>query len=280
MPPPGWRVPGTTVNVSPDGVPVYSPQRPAAPRLQTNPGTQGDPRLATPQMNVVGGNLWPGLHLIAGPHGVGKTQLLLQTAVQNALLGIKTQVDLPHTAPREASLRVASTMANIPWSGLAEQHHDEIARWLDRLQGAPLSLNALHRPEAEPSEILSRGTILYAFDHSRGPDRLDELRHQALQSDAIILWVCASQQPQTPPDIRAPLACARACGVSDELLGLCDSAWVLMPVRPPTLHTPGEVNVALAKSRCRPSGSLRSTFNGALFEDHTGSHDLGYATSI
>ena len=97
------------------------------------------PRLPTRSLLALGGDLGPGLHLIAGAHASGKTQLLVQMAVETAAGNVSAHLFLPDTHRAEAARRVAAVLSGQAWVHLSD---DEATEHLDRLSGAPLALEA------------------------------------------------------------------------------------------------------------------------------------------
>ncbi|MBX2810551.1 MAG: hypothetical protein KTR25_02020 [Myxococcales bacterium] len=267
MTPRGWRPPGQSGYDK-----TYEHLGPGASALRAHSSSEGPPvHWPTSAMADLAGPLWPGTHLVVGPHGSGKTQLLLQTAVHNALMGSTTVIEVPDTPPREASLRVAAVLSGIPWADLAQRPPDESAQWLDRLQGAPIRVEALHEQEVAPlpSELIP-STSLWVVDRYSLDQPLSKLRAQALRREVIVLWAGGSRQPDKPPDPADPLGCAKAYGATDAVLRCCDSVWVIVPelmAKDTQSGVNGSFRLVLAKSRRRLGGYVKHQFTGARFED-------------
>jgi replicative DNA helicase len=65
---------------------------------------------------VLGGGLWPGLYVLVGGTGAGKTQLAVQTAVHAAQAGMRVLYLALELSRHDLAARVLGVIANEPWS--------------------------------------------------------------------------------------------------------------------------------------------------------------------
>lgn len=221
-------------------------------------------RLPTRSLLALGAELAPGLHLVAGDHGSGKTQLLVQTAVEAAASNVSTQLFLPDTAKPEAARRVAAVLSGQPWSALEETDATE---HLDRLSGAPFALEAAQADLRVDGLELAPGslTVLDLFAPPPIPEVLRRLRHTALETGVVLL---ASWPSRRGPSGKGPVAAAISAGLDEAALSIADSVWVIEPGSPP------QSTVVCAKARWGASGKANLQFRGARFEDEPEDLDL------
>jgi replicative DNA helicase len=83
--------------------------------------TQGEERpLATPwpTVNAVlgGEGLWPGMYVLVGGTGAGKTQWAIQLAVHAAQSGARVLYLALELSRQDLAARIVGTVANVPWS--------------------------------------------------------------------------------------------------------------------------------------------------------------------
>lgn len=219
--------------------------------------------LPLPTANAVslGGGLWPGLHLLYGAHGSGKTQFIVQTAVHAALQGISARVHLPEVEPKEAALRVAAILTGTPWSALAQDEPDDQDRAFASLEGAPFLLDALGGPETSPLDLVDEGSRILALDPMPAEPDLKALRKKAVLAGVSVLAAAPSQRADGSEPAH-PIDWAGGFGATDEALRVADSVWVLAP----SLEGSG-TRLGLAKSRRARSGVVHVLFDGAKFVD-------------
>ena len=284
MTPPGWRTPPSARATSDTTYSHLGQHRPAESPASDDSiiaSRSGEGlSLPTPKMTAYSGPLWPGLHIVVGAHGSGKTQFLLQMAIQNALLGQVTHVELPEVAPSEASLRIASILSNTPWGKLADKPSDENIRHFDTLEGAPITLQALRNPSEAALEIIPPSAKLVIIDPSPSESKLSELRFQAIQNQTVVLVAGRSCQPQTGQTLSSGLEWAKAFGASDATIALSDSLWCLVPEYPSSaIDGRVPLQVMLAKSRRAQPQSLPVVFNGARFMDEDPEMELEFERS-
>lgn len=256
MTPPGWRPPpevGAVYRDLADG--ASSPRTGPASMSEPSPSPRGVP-LATPGLTALGGPLWPGVHLVSGPHGSGKTQLGLQTVVQAALLGKRVRAHLPETGREEAALRVAACLSGVPWGVLASTG-EQASGHLDRMVGAPFTLDALDRESPALDSVLSPGLELLLVDPAPAAFELRALRRRALLEHVTVLATCAPTLTAVS-SAASPIEHARAYGATDAAVALADSVWVIVP---------DPMRIGLAKSRRATPGWAEVRFEGARFED-------------
>ncbi len=77
--------------------------------------------LATPWPRVdtlLGGGWWPGMYVLVGGTGMGKTQWAVQAAVSAARTGVRVLYLALELARRDLAARVVGALAGVPWSGL------------------------------------------------------------------------------------------------------------------------------------------------------------------
>ena len=67
---------------------------------------------------VLGGGLWPGMYVIVGGTGAGKTQWAVQVAVEAALKGQRTLYLALELSRADLCARVLGSLAGVPWSGI------------------------------------------------------------------------------------------------------------------------------------------------------------------
>lgn len=255
-PPPGWKVPSAY------GV---SPPRGEDPAPVTRAATPVP--LPTRGLEKLLASVGPGLHLIVGPHGSGKTQLAVQWGVQSALLGVSTRLCFSQTPQVELALRIAAHLSKTPWGELLSRGADEGARHLDRLGSAPLTVDPLES-DPTPEQALDGANRLVISDPAPGPETLASLRRQAVLQSTTWVVVCPGAGAEPAPGA-SPLQLARAHGADDATLALADTVWVLAPQPAP------KTVVHLAKSRGSRPSSAHLSFDGARFEDEPDELQLG-----
>ncbi|MEL6184685.1 MAG: hypothetical protein AAFU79_08690 [Myxococcota bacterium] len=222
------------------------------------------PRLPTRSLLALGGDLGPGLHLVAGAHASGKTQLLVQMAVETAAANTPAHLFLPDTHRTEAARRVAAVLSGRAWVELSD---DAATEHLDRLSGAPLALDAqVPGFQLEGLELPRSGLVgVDLFAPAPSPQPLRALRHAALAHGLTVVATYPSRLVTAP---EGPIGAALGAGVDQEALAVVDSAWVIVP------EAGAARTVCCAKARWGASGSARLKFAGARFEDEPKEMDL------
>ena len=248
MTPPGWRTP--LVDAPRADEPAQGPAEVSAP-------------LPTRGLSALTGPLWPGLHLVVGSYGSGRTQFVLQTAIDAALLGIRSRAFLPDLSRREAALRIAAAVSGLPWAELARSPDHEVEAHLDRVGGAPFSVDALSEGSlAAPAELSSWPSLLVSDARSTG-SALVELRQKALLCGAVAVAVGRSGHHRPTDSDKTPTQHLAALSVAPDDIEASDSVWVLLP----SPEQPGHLRVGLAKSTRAVPGWASVSFRGARFED-------------
>lgn len=90
----------------------------------------------------LGGGFWPGLHILVGGTGAGKTQLALQVALTAAKLGTPVGYVALELGEIDISLRLLGAEAGVSWSKLYTGQPISNAS-IERLSAASVSLSAL-----------------------------------------------------------------------------------------------------------------------------------------
>lgn len=102
--------------------------------------------IRTPWPNVdavLGGGLWPGMYVVVGGTGAGKTQWAVQVATEAAVAGLSGLYLALELSRLDICARVAGTLARVPWSGvlrgtLNDQQASQLSEALKRMDGLPL----------------------------------------------------------------------------------------------------------------------------------------------
>lgn len=68
--------------------------------------------------HLLGEGLWPGMYVLVGGTGAGKTQWAVQTAVESALVGFRVLYLALELSRVDLAARVVGTIASVPWSGI------------------------------------------------------------------------------------------------------------------------------------------------------------------
>ena len=68
--------------------------------------------------NAVSGGLWPGMYVLVGGTGAGKTQWAVQVAVEAAVAGRRVLYLALELSRFDLAARVVGSLARVPWSGL------------------------------------------------------------------------------------------------------------------------------------------------------------------
>jgi replicative DNA helicase len=77
--------------------------------------------MATPWGGVdalLGGGLWPGMYVLVGGTGAGKTQWAVQVAVEAALKGHRALYLALELSRQDLAARVVGALSGVPWSGI------------------------------------------------------------------------------------------------------------------------------------------------------------------
>lgn len=78
-----------------------------------------------PVDNVLGGGLWPGMYVLVGGTGAGKTQWAVQVAVEAALKGARVLYLALELSRQDLAARVLGALAGVPWSGILRGRLDD-----------------------------------------------------------------------------------------------------------------------------------------------------------
>lgn len=231
------------------------------PSTVSTPTRAGPPGLHVPTraLSAFGGPLGAGLHLVAGAHGAGKTQWLVQVAVEAASMNRPAALVLPDVAPAQAVLRVAGALSGQGW---AEISTEAAETQLERISGAPFTLHALDDISLEALPLPESGLVavdLPVDDLGPRAEALRALRLRALESDTLVWasWPSAHEERE----LLRPADTALAYGVSQAGLAVADSVWVLVP------SSRSSYAIHCAKSRSGPPGVANILFTGGRFED-------------
>lgn len=113
----------------------------------------------------LGGGLWPGLHILVGGSGVGKTTMALQIALEAAFQGHPTCYVGLELEPRQVRLRLLALHAGVPWSAVYTGRHLDgsdarpviatAARLAPVIAGLPIAVEGAS-PEGWPASRLER----------------------------------------------------------------------------------------------------------------------------
>lgn len=74
---------------------------------------------------VLGGGLWPGMHVLVGGTGAGKTQWAVQTSVAAARAGVSVLYLALELSRRDMAARVVGALSGAPWSQILRGTLDE-----------------------------------------------------------------------------------------------------------------------------------------------------------
>jgi hypothetical protein len=212
------------------------------------------------------GELTPGIYVITGPIGSGKTQLALQIVTSLAEHDTPIALSAPRIAPRELGARIEGIRSRTDWSD-----HRKDAREL------PASIELVHQLAA------SSGPVMLADHFSDDPAALlSRMRRAVIDHDAVVLVVLEPANSETvkgfvPAEIlrRSPPEIAEWIGVPARAAAEADVLLVLAPDRP--RDAPGwmSLELAVAKHRWSIPGRAPLRFNGTWFEDVPEHVDLG-----
>lgn len=182
---------------------------------------------------TLGGPLSPGLHILSGASGAGKTQLALQLALHAAQNGVATHFSSGFLSPDEAQARATGILLRQPW------------------QSTP----PLPPPFGLGSVVPEQTHFLVQEAPLEGPLPGTKPR--------TILWVLPG-----PAHVELSLPFSRlleAFFLPPNLLAQASSIWILGPVdtRRGWVSSP----LVVAKNRQGAPGVTPLRFNGAWFED-------------
>lgn len=98
-----------------------------------------------PLNNALSGGLWPGMHVMVGPSGVGRTQFALQQALHAAQLRVPVtyvglELDRLQLVARLCGLRSELHWSRIYHGDLEPAEHDEVRKLLPTLADLPIHL--------------------------------------------------------------------------------------------------------------------------------------------
>lgn len=228
------------------------------------------------------GGLWPGLHLLTGPAGSGKTQLLLQLGLVCAEL-VPTLVVSARLGEAEATARLAGLLSGRPWGEIAAGR-TPVDEALLRASRCPRFVRAdLARALETPAGDDPPAVILFeAADAS--PSEL-QAALQALETPGLALVACL---PARGPAALAPSAprILEKTGAEHALAWIAppepwvdaaDGVWVLAPSPRPGGPTPPRggisawrsIPLAVAKLRSGAPGWIYLRFDGTSFAEET-----------
>lgn len=172
-------------------------------------------------------DLKPGLHIVCGPHGCGKSTFALQLAVDMALKAASVRVILPEIPPSEGALRLAGICLGRPWwrvqdSPLAAE------QGLDRLSGSRLDMLAMGQFDGDNESIWSSGgsysAQLIVFDHISESTALQIAKESKLRGVVVIATI-----PSKTPRSSVEQGClgALSVGATDALLAASETTFRL-----------------------------------------------------
>lgn len=247
MTPPGWRSPAA----EPPLTYSSSARPPSSSTAVIAPAVAGARRLCP--------RLHPGLHLVAGFHGAGKTSFIVQVAVEAALSGASTRLVLPDTPRREAALRVAATLAGQSWTALDAQPPEKAEAALARLEGSRFGMLAFEDLSADSDDSgwgAEPGGLLVLDRPLAAPEALLRV---ALETNLVVLVGLPSRTQA--PVLPTPLGRAVAAGADDALLARAETAWLLAQ------RSDGALVLELAKHRRGPTGTVAVHHQDGAFVD-------------
>jgi replicative DNA helicase len=91
--------------------------------------------------HVLGGGLWPGMYVLVGGTGAGKTQWAVQVATHAAQHGARVLYLALELSRQDLAARVVGALAGVPWSGLLRGRLDDDA--LQRVHDAIVTARTL-----------------------------------------------------------------------------------------------------------------------------------------
>lgn len=74
---------------------------------------------------ALGGGLWPGMYVLVGGTGAGKTQWAVQVAVEAALAGARTLYLALELSRQDLAARIVGALSQVPWSGILRGQVDD-----------------------------------------------------------------------------------------------------------------------------------------------------------
>lgn len=214
--------------------------------------------------DALGGGLWPGLFVVAGPAGAGKTQLLLSFALTAARKGLDTAVHMPVSAPSETSARLLGLASGHRWSHLFAGRTPIEDGDVEALTGLPLDV------VASPSNPDKR---LMVTDRLKAP--LDRFGRQTI--------VTAIDAPLSAPGRVVAEADAQdvydMLTIDPSLVNDADGVLVVVPVGPVVPDGWRSVRLALARLRYGAPRWFDLRFNGTWFEEEADEMELSFSTA-
>lgn len=190
--------------------------------------------------------LWPGLHVVTGDVGVGKSQLALQAAICAARHGAVTAVNTPLASVAETTARLLGLVNGASWSAI---YAGDLSVDAGALSSLPLAIRAAPTDET-----------LVVTD--RCPRHIDRDREQTVIAtvDAPIKVDAASLM-----DLPADRVLAHV-QIDPELVAAADTVFVLATMPP---HEPGAwrgARLAVAHRRAGVPRWIDLRFDGTRFE--------------
>jgi RecA/RadA recombinase len=202
--------------------------------------------------DALGGGLWPGLYVVAGPIASGKTQLLCSLALHAAQNGIETAVHTPAAAPAETSARLLGLSSFTAWSSLFVGDTPVDDAQVERLTSLPLEV------VAAPSNPDKR---LMVTDRLKAP--LDRSGSQTIVAavDGVL-----TSRPRVVAEA-APCDLLDHATIDPELANAADGVLVIVPLGPIETGVWRTVRIGLAKLRHGVPRWCDLRFNGTWFEE-------------
>lgn len=201
--------------------------------------------------------LWPGLYVVAGPLGVGKTQLLCEAAVRAASAGIETAVHTPAATAAETTARLLGAHHRRPWPAIYTG---------DRARPDPASLVAL------PLAIRAAPTDerLVVTDRWRGT--VDRTREQTVLA---AVDTKLTVDPRQAMDVRAE-ELLEIVVLDDALGAAADGIFVLLSGPAAAPDSWRSVRLGVAHLRYGTPFWIDLRFNGTWFEEDADEIELAF----
>jgi hypothetical protein len=239
----------------------------------------------------LGGGLWPGLTVLTGPVGSGKTQLSVQLALHAAQRGARVLIAAPGLGAPEAAARVAGLLEGRPWGALLDPTDDDTRRHLLALAlprdlRLELHQGSLATPDLHAATRLlrqdERGSPMLAILE---PDReplevaLAGARMLAQSLEAAVLLVLAPTRhaPESSTGTRRegpPERQLERLGLDVAAAATADAVLALLPREAAGRAQGRPFDLALAKARAGVPAWLSLRFDGTTFTEEAKELDL------
>jgi hypothetical protein len=237
----------------------------------------------------LGGGLWPGLHVLTGPIGAGKTQAAVQLGLFAAQRGTRVLYASPSLGALEASARVIGLVEGRPWGSLLEPSGAGERSPLELPRGLAFGLytGALLAPELHGAAraLRARGErsepLLVVLETEREPlDAVLQVSRLLVQTlEASVLLVLPPSRHVATPRARSPEegpeTLLERLGVEVSAAAAADSVLALMPSGPRAPAAARPVELGLVKLRAGLPGWIALRFDGTTFSEEAPELELG-----